>query len=310
MEHTAGGGSMIGPDFLGIGAPRCGTTWLFRVLFAHPDLWLSPVKELHYFDSIDPELKEGFHSDRRLYRLRRHGLGRLEHYLAFPLKNFIPSIRSRVNISPFWDLHYFFGDGSPRWYCEIFAPARKQGKRAGEITPAYSILCEQTIRLIHSLNPEMKIILLLRNPVERAWSGISMGFRGGGREQIDVNTLLDRLRTERNRRRTSYADNLERWMRVFGRERILVGFYDDIRDRPRNLIADICQFLEISDISGILPENAFRPVNASRFRAGEVPDEIATALAQMYEPQLRRLKGMLPGPPAHWHEQAVQRLGR
>jgi hypothetical protein len=38
------------PDFLGIGAPRAGTTWLDRNLRAHPDLCLPDQKELHYFD--------------------------------------------------------------------------------------------------------------------------------------------------------------------------------------------------------------------------------------------------------------------
>lgn len=38
------------PDFIGIGAPKAGTTWLYYQLKDHPDLWLPPVKELHYFN--------------------------------------------------------------------------------------------------------------------------------------------------------------------------------------------------------------------------------------------------------------------
>ena len=40
----------IGPHFIVIGAQRSGTTWLHRVLSQHDKLWLTPVKELHYFD--------------------------------------------------------------------------------------------------------------------------------------------------------------------------------------------------------------------------------------------------------------------
>ena len=38
------------PDFLGIGAQKAGTTWLSHNLQLHPEVWMPPVKELHYFD--------------------------------------------------------------------------------------------------------------------------------------------------------------------------------------------------------------------------------------------------------------------
>ena len=38
------------PDFLGIGVPKAGTTWLYANLAAHPQLFLPPKKEIHYFD--------------------------------------------------------------------------------------------------------------------------------------------------------------------------------------------------------------------------------------------------------------------
>ncbi len=38
------------PDFLGIGAQKSGTTWLYQNLAAHPQVWMPPVKELHYLD--------------------------------------------------------------------------------------------------------------------------------------------------------------------------------------------------------------------------------------------------------------------
>ena len=41
------------PDFLGIGAPRAGTTWLWTVLRQHPQIWMPPRKELHYFDRAE-----------------------------------------------------------------------------------------------------------------------------------------------------------------------------------------------------------------------------------------------------------------
>src|SRR5689334_15761196 len=39
-----------GPDFLCVGAQKAGTGWLYEQLRSHPDFWMPPVKELHYFD--------------------------------------------------------------------------------------------------------------------------------------------------------------------------------------------------------------------------------------------------------------------
>src|SRR3954454_14322487 len=39
-----------GPDFLCVGAQKAGTGWLYEQLRFHPDFWMPPVKELHYFD--------------------------------------------------------------------------------------------------------------------------------------------------------------------------------------------------------------------------------------------------------------------
>jgi hypothetical protein len=60
------------PDFLGIGAPRAGTTWLDRNLRAHPDLYLPDRKELHYFDRY-------YHTALYVYTRRfRAGRGRVK----------------------------------------------------------------------------------------------------------------------------------------------------------------------------------------------------------------------------------------
>src|SRR5579864_5427870 len=40
---------LVMPTFLGVGAMKCGTTWLFGQLGAHPDIYMPPLKELHYF---------------------------------------------------------------------------------------------------------------------------------------------------------------------------------------------------------------------------------------------------------------------
>src|SRR5215208_8098181 len=54
-EHKKGngsGGNAGRPDFLCIGVHKGGTTWLYQQLDSHPDFWMLPLKELHYFDQL------------------------------------------------------------------------------------------------------------------------------------------------------------------------------------------------------------------------------------------------------------------
>src|ERR1700757_3086986 len=54
-QHKNGNGSDADgarPDFLCVGAHKSGTTWLYQQLDSHPDFWMPPVKELHYFDQL------------------------------------------------------------------------------------------------------------------------------------------------------------------------------------------------------------------------------------------------------------------
>src|SRR3954453_9519065 len=73
------------PTFLGIGAPRTGTTWLHSNLRRHPEIWMTPVKEVHYFDkrhlkrSENPYYRNHLRKRSRRYRrlqTYRNAIGR------------------------------------------------------------------------------------------------------------------------------------------------------------------------------------------------------------------------------------------
>jgi len=56
------------PDFLVIGGMRCGSTTLHKVLSAHPRLFLPKQKELHFFDSYNPDLAENLGAYQQVFR--------------------------------------------------------------------------------------------------------------------------------------------------------------------------------------------------------------------------------------------------
>ena len=150
------------PDFVGIGSTRAGSSWLHYVLSSHPDIWMSPVKELHFYDCPMN--------------------GKITFTCDFPrCKERIKSYLNRewdVNNDGFyrnliWDYRYFFKKRLELWYGSLFAESGD--KIAGEITPGYAILEKDTIVRMASNNNELRAIYLLRNPIERGWSSIVNG---------------------------------------------------------------------------------------------------------------------------------------
>src|SRR6266566_10071429 len=154
-SHSSNGDAC--PDFLCVGAQKGGTSWLYRQLESHPDFWMPPVKELHYFDELSriPPVASARPRDDRdrrfLERIRRL------------------SAKSHVDLED---------------YARLFES--KGSLLSGDITPAYSMLSDETIERIVDGFPNLKVIFLARDPVERAWSQLSMGVRLRNISRFDV----------------------------------------------------------------------------------------------------------------------------
>lgn len=62
---TQDGIAAEGPDFLCIGMGKAGTGWLYDQCAHHPDFWMPPIKEIHYLDREQPNLRAARRSLRR-----------------------------------------------------------------------------------------------------------------------------------------------------------------------------------------------------------------------------------------------------
>jgi len=289
------------PTFLGIGAPRAGTTWLHANLGKHPEIWLTPVKEVHYFDARQRE-------DPRGNFYRRHLRKRARRYAR--LATYRDRWRDHTLFSQFaWDLHFFIPPRTNRWYQRIFRP--RPGQIAGEITPAYSILKPEIVAEIHELNPDLRIIYLLRDPVERSWSSAVSELarrRGRSLEEIGDKRFLRHFERTAHVLRTDYLRTFETWEGVFGRDRIFVGFLDEIRADPTDLLLRLYRFLGVSDSPEHIPAGIARKVNTSREYSTEIPEAVRVHLAELYLPQLQELSARFGEPATSWLRRAEDSL--
>ena len=138
------------PHFVGIGAPRCGTTWIFKMLRMHPGVWM-PWKEIHYFDSIDPDTNSGYDIRDRGFRLRAGWPAALRRLAVSSVPGAAAATRRwfplRAMHAPGigWTYRYFTGDASLAWYRGLFREGESAGLTCGEITPAYCMLSPRAI---------------------------------------------------------------------------------------------------------------------------------------------------------------------
>ncbi|MEB3359466.1 MAG: sulfotransferase domain-containing protein [Synechococcales bacterium] len=289
------------PHFICIGAQRAGTTWLYETLSRHPEIFLPPIKELHYFDSIDPDAPIGYRFHERGYRLRRKA------------KTFARSLTTILTgrahhpgiLLDFWR-HYFLGDGSIDWYQRLFQTAARAGKVTGEITPAYALLSPPYIARLQQLNPQLKLIYILRNPIDRAFSQATKDLirrKGVKAHQVSEAELIAFLKSEVCYGRSDYLTTLKKFRQHVDGDRLMVCFFDDIQANPQRLINQVCQFIGVSPLH---PQTRLdTQVNSSSHLMGKMPEAIATTLVNQYAPLLRELAAEIGGPTQHWYAQVV-----
>lgn len=292
--------SPSGPQFIGIGAARCGSTWLHRNLSRHPQIWMAHKKELHYFDR-SPTYPSPSHLG--VGGLWDRLAGRQPHHREHRRMVFKTLLSTSGKWRPgqwAWDLKYCFGRYDDRWYFSLFRQAR--GRMPGEITPAYSILQKADVQHIADILPRVKILYLMRNPIECAWSGIRR-HAGGSAAVARLREIADLPNISL---RVDYLRTLSIWRSVFPPQQIFVGFYDQIVEDPESLLLDIFRFLNVDADRKHLTGSA-----RQRFNAGPsacIPREIEIHLAAKYLPQIEQLSQTVGGYATRWLQDAQRRL--
>ena len=176
------------------------------------------------------------------------------------------------------ELHYFdyqFGRG-PRWYRGHFPLASRRVAHlrrgrplllTGEATPYY-LACPQAPRRAAATVPQARLIALLRNPVDRAWSHYRMA-RWQGRETLSFEAAVEaepqRLAGEYEKLRADdtyysaayhqqsyltrglYLRQIQDWLRHYPRERLLLLVSEDFYRDPAAVYARLCRFLGLPE---------------------------------------------------------------
>ena len=197
------------PTFFVVGAPKAGTTAMCKHLSKHPEIFIPPKKELNYFCT---ELADG----KQEYTL--------EEYLSY------------------------FQEGS--------------GKICGEGTPLY-LPSKFAAQKIYDFNDRAKIVIMLREPVSLLYSLHSQYLYNGSSE--DIQSFQEALNAESDRKQgkripkhcknpkkliyrefVRYTEQVQRYFDLFGRDRVHIIIFDDLKADFSKVYRDTLSFLEVN----------------------------------------------------------------
>lgn len=250
------------PNFLIIGAAKSGTTSLYHYLNEHPQIYMSNIQEPKFFSFINQD------------RLDLQGIGdkAANTHIVRHLEDYYP---------------LFFGHST-----EI---------AIGESSPCY-LYYEHTAQNIHQILPDAKIIIILRNPAERAYSNF-LHLVSSGRERLyDFGQALD---AENDRIQNGweyfwhyknqgfYYQKLQPYLTRFDRNNIKIVLYEDYEIQNNVVLAEIFAFLGVDQTFVSNLDNRY---NVTHFPVSKLLNQF---LSQSF-PMKSIVKKLIPTPLRHF----------
>jgi hypothetical protein len=225
---------MTMPNFLIIGAAKSGTTALYAYLKQHPEIYMSPVKEPRFF---------AFEGEPQNYNGPKNEGERFNRETIFDLTT----------------------------YLSLFENAKDE-KAIGEASPAYLSRSEKASKRIRHYIPDVKLIVILRQPAERAYSAFLHTVRQGTETNLNFETALalENKRIKHNwesiwhhKSLGFYYRQLAPYYEKFDKQQIKIYLFDDLEKNASALVKDIFTFLEV--------DNSFNPDISERINASGIP---------------------------------------
>ena len=292
-------------DFLCIGPPKTGTTWLYQT-FKGTGFPVPPAKEIKYFyeekiGTKNANLTKRLFGNYWVYKANRR-------WWAGQLKNFLKEavfLKRSGNINNLaYGLKFVLSRRNDDWYRKV---ASSEG-RIVDITPKYAELSFNHIVDIRSRFPNLKILVFVRNPIYRTWSQAKMNLcLQVGKDLSDVPKeefyeFFERQGTDKGSR---YSRIITDWESCFN-SNVKTIFLEDIGDHPTETFEEILDFLEVGDKDKKLLLERFSRINTiiGQGVEGEIPKEFYNHLLNKYKDEIFWLDEKFPGSkwPKKWLE--------
>lgn len=290
---------MSKPDFIGVGMERAGTSWVFSMIAHHPDVWVPPLKELHFLDALDADVP--CHNP----RYKWHLTSRLKHkfVLFFDFKSRPEFFKNSYFKYLLWDFYYFIGRINFQWYQRLFSTIFTKGRIAGEFTPAYCNIDESYIKQLLQINSEIKFLIMVRHPEHQLRSSLIQHFvmiKGLSFDSVTEDEMQDWLNSDFADKKSNIEQSLVKWQAVAPKGQLFVGLYEEMSAEPLSFIKRIYTFLGLDH--SFLPnkETYERKINNLTKKSYVIPPKIEELIAAKVKNEVEYFEREFPSLSHYW----------
>jgi len=191
-----------------------------------------------------------------------------------------------IYMSPVKEPGYFsyitrsFKPSNTRWiqntdeYLKLFDGVKEE-KILGEASPGY-LSFPKVAKEIHNKVPYAKILISLRDPVERIFSGYLMHYRLGN-FQLSFHDQIEKVMNEKEEtiwkprwlNVSLYFEDVKRYLDIFGPKQVKIIIFEEWIKNPKDTINEILQFLEVNQVVTSFEEETYNPFVVSRSSAAK-----------------------------------------
>ena len=225
------------PSFIIGGAPKAGTTALWAYLADHPEVFMPGYKEPHFFSRMQEDMGNGIVK---------------------------PGPRRAITFS-----------NGLQWYEDLFKPG-SSAKARGEASTHY-FSAPDSAGLIRAHVPDVRLIFLLRDPVERLYSQYWQLYKSGwSMPKFESMFHNNHPALAYYCYVSSYKMHLERFYSEFSPEHILILFDVDLKRQPMEVLQRVYRFIDVDP--GFIPSALGSTFNPNRFPRSRFIERLLTIL--------------------------------
>jgi hypothetical protein len=278
--------------FLSVGAMKAGTTWLYEQLKKHPDIYFTPIKELHYFANkvgIENQLNHKKRIEIFKDCMNIHHKGN-----AMYISENIDEIAWYAEFARPKEI-------SNEWYESLFR-FRSEKKFCADFSNLYCQMGFDGWENVYKVTKNVKVIYTLRDPLLRLWSHYKFHMKWIRREDEALDAGFEHFKNLLNKPwfwvNAEYSKNYSLLKANIRDEDLRIFYFEDFRSEPAKKLEDVQQFLDINNIP-VKMDSLSKKINVTK--EFEPPDEWFEYMKVKLKPLCNEMKDT-----GLWHDGWVE----
>lgn len=273
---------------MSVGAAKTGTTWLYSMIRDHEDIYFSPEKEINYFaHANNRDWNLSYQTRSRLF------LNKAKYLKQLPLNEFEKELD--------WYTRFLSEPINDEWYKDLFTGQQSE-KYIADFSNSTCLLNKRGMRHVAKSFNDLKLIYILRDPVERLWSHVKFHLVWTGQQDLinswSDNEFINFAKKKHIERQCNYIKNISNMAKSFDENQYKIIFFEYITDRPVYILNQIETFLGIEKRSY---ENKRVRVAVNKGQDNPISDNVKHAYREMLDKQYVGIKELGLNPPDTWN---------